>query len=210
VDDVANVDLDGLLGERHHLLTIERRLRVRTARMHQFDQEIETLRRLLNDSFAELTHFVPMTADELQFQVGAYRSYLDPRLLVVAEMDGVPRGFVLAVPDFNPLLKRLNGRADVPRAIEALPMAAGWLWRRDACLIIQGVDRRLQGLGIMRVLHAELIRNLRRRRYKGLSVTWIEDGNDRSSASVRALGGRPRHRLVLYEGAIADLTSGQP
>ncbi len=208
VDNVADVDPDRLLQERHHVLMIERRLQVRTARMGQFDRELETLRTLLNDSFAELTHFVPLTADELQFQVGAYRSYIDPSLLVVAEMDGVPRGFVLAVPDFNPLLKRLNGRVDLPHAVEALPTMAGWLWRRDACLIIQGVERRLQGLGIMRVLHAELIRNLRRRRYKGLSVTWIEDDNGRSSASIRALGGRPRQRMTLYEGAIADLLHG--
>jgi GNAT superfamily N-acetyltransferase len=206
IDDVGKVDLDGLLGEQHRVLTSERRLRIRSARMRQFDRELETLRVLLNDSFAELPHFVPLTAEELTFQVGAYRSFLDPSLLLVAEMDGVPRGFVLAVPDFNPLLKRLDGRSDASQTLSIIPSVARWLWRRDACLIIQGVERRLQGQGIMRVLHARLIRNLRRSRYRGLSVTWIEEENRRSAASVRALGARPCHRLVLYEGSIADLT----
>lgn len=205
IDNVRNVNLDGLLTERHRVLQVERRLQIRPARMSRFDEELETLRRLLNESFAELSHFVPLTADELQFQVGAYRSYLDPNLLLVAEMDGVPRGFALAVPDFNPLLKRLNGQLRAPNVLETLPMAAGWLWRRDACLIIQGVERRLQGEGIMRVLHHRLLHNLQARRYRGLSVTWIEEGNERSSASIRALGGRPRHRLTLYEAPVSAL-----
>lgn len=206
LDDVGAVDLDGLLGEQHRILTAERRLRIRSARMRQFDRELETLRTLLNDSFAELSHFVPLTSEELTFQVGAYRAFLDPSLLLVAEMDGVPRGFVLAVPDFNPLLKRLNGGIEASRTLQMVPAVARWLWRRDACLVIQGVERRLQGQGIMRVLHAHLMRNLRRRRYRGLSVTWIEEQNRRSAASVEALGARPCHRLVLYEAPIASLT----
>jgi hypothetical protein len=206
IDDVGTVDLDSLLGGQHRVLTAERRLKIRSGRMRQFDRELETLRVLLNDSFAELSHFVPLTAEELMFQVGAYRAFLDPSLLLVAEMDGVPRGFVLAVPDFNPLLKRLNGRSGASETVSMVPTVARWLWRRDACLIIQGVERRLQGQGIMRVLHHRLIRNLRRSRYRGLSVTWIEGENRRSAASVQALGARPQHRLTLYEGSIADLT----
>jgi len=118
----------------------------------------------------------------------------------------VPRGFVLAVPDFNPLLKRLNGGIAASQSLQMVPAVARWLWRRDACLIIQGVERRLQGQGIMRVLHARLIRNLRRARYRSLSVTWIEEANRRSAASIEALGARPCHRLVLYEAPIASLT----
>lgn len=205
VDDVGKIDLSGLLGEQHRILTAERRLRVRSVRTHQFGREIETLRVLLNESFAELSHFVPLTPEELTFQVGQYRSFLDPSLLLVAEMDGIPRGFVLAVPDFNPLLKRLDGRSGATETLRMAPAVARWLWHRDACLITQGVERRLQGQGIMRVLHARLIRNLRRSRYRGLSITWIEEGDARAEASVRALGARPCHRLVLYEAPIAAL-----
>jgi GNAT superfamily N-acetyltransferase len=207
IDDVRAVDLDGLLGERHRILTVERRLRIRTGNLRDFDREIETLRTLLNDSFAENPHFVPLTADELAFQIGPYRAFLDPNLLLVAEMDGVARGFVLAVPDFNPLLKRLGGRLDLPRALGVLPRVAGWLWQRDACIIVQGVERRLQGQGIMRVLLARLVRTLRRRRYRRLAITWIADENAASIASVRALGARPVHRLTLYEARIDALLS---
>ena len=127
IDDVGAVDLDGLLGEQHRILTVERRLRIRSAQMRHFDRELETLRLLLNESFAELSHFVPLTAEEIVFQVGAYRAFLDPSLLLVAEMDGVPRGFVLAVPDFNPLLRRLDGGIEASRAFQMVPTVARWL-----------------------------------------------------------------------------------
>ena len=99
-------------------------------------------------------------------------------------MDGVPLGLSWPFRNFNPLLKRLGGGIEASQSFRMVPSVARWLWRRDACLIIQGVERRLQGLGIMRLLHARLIRNLRRARYRGLSVTWIEDENRRPAASV--------------------------
>jgi hypothetical protein len=94
--------------------------------MRRFDRELETLRALLNESFAELSHFVPLIAEELAFQVGAYRAFLGPGLLLVAEMDDIPRGFVLAVPDFNPLLKRLNGGIPTSHSLRMVPAVARW------------------------------------------------------------------------------------
>jgi hypothetical protein len=208
VDDVRRVELSGLLGERHRILKDERRLKIRTGNLRHFDREIEILRGLLNESFAENAYFVPLTAEELRFQIGPYRSFLDPKLLLVAEMDGVARGFVLAVPDFNPLLKRLGGQIDLSHGLGIVPDAARWLWQRDACIIIQGVERRLHGQGIMRILLHRLVRTLRWRRYRRLSITWIADENVASAASVRAIGARPLHYLTLYEGKIAALLVG--
>jgi hypothetical protein len=54
----------------------------------------------------------------------------------------------------------------------------------------------------MRLLHAELVRALQRRRYRRLTITWVSDANARSLASIVALGGRPLHRLTLFEAPI--------
>jgi GNAT superfamily N-acetyltransferase len=200
VDALSQVDPDLLLSERHRALLTSGRLRVRAANLGSFDREIETLRELLNDSFYENPHFVPITRDEFLFQVGPYRQLLDPAICVVAELDGVPVGFIMATPDFNPLLKRMDGQLGLRGLLTFL---LGRSQVRDACLIIMGVQRQLQGRGIMRVLQAELVRALRRRGYKRLTVTWIADVNQKSSATVAALGARPLHRLTLYEGAIS-------
>jgi hypothetical protein len=36
-------------------------------------------------------------------------------------------------------------------------------------------------------------------------VTWIEQANRRSSEAIRALGGRPRQQLTLYEARLSEL-----
>jgi hypothetical protein len=65
-----------------------------------------------------------------------------------------------------------------------------------------GVQRQLQGKGLMRIMQTELIRALQRRGYNRLTVTWIADVNEKSLGTVRALGADPLHRLTLYEGAL--------
>jgi hypothetical protein len=201
VDDLAKIDPDTLLTARHRALLADGRLRIRPANMKQYDREIETLRELLNDSFDENPHFVPITGEEFRFQIGPFKRVMDPAISLVAEMDGVPVAFCVTLPDLNPLLKKMNGQMG-PRAIASF--LTGKARVRDAVVVIIGVQRQLQGQGIMRVLQAELVRALRQRKYRTLTITWIADVNEKSRATARALGGRPWHRLTLYEGRIGD------
>ncbi|MGI8858361.1 MAG: GNAT family N-acetyltransferase [Thermomicrobiales bacterium] len=205
VDDLTHTDPDALLTGRHRALLAGGRLRIRPAEMKHYDREIETLRELLNDSFNENPHFVPITADEFRFQIGPFKRVMDPAISLVAEMDGVPVAFCVTLPDFNPLLKQMNGTMG-PREIATF--LTGKSRVRDAVIVIIGVQRQLQGQGIMRVLQAELVRALRRRHYRTLTITWIADVNDKSRATAVALGGRPWHRLTLYEGPIGR--GGEP
>jgi GNAT superfamily N-acetyltransferase len=202
VDDLARIATDAMLEERHRALLRTGRLRVRPTHFQQFDREIETLRELLNDSFYDNPYFVPITREEFTFQLGPYRRLMDPAISLVAELDGVPCAFVVAVPDFNPLLKRMDGTLS-PRGIASFLLGRRRI--RNAVLIIMGVQRQLQGQGLMRILHADLVRALRRRGYRRLTITWIAEVNATSRATVLALGGRPLHRLTLYEGEIGTL-----
>ena len=200
VDDLSSVDPDAMLTDRHWQLIRDCRLQVRPADLDNWAREIETLRELLNDSFYDNPHFVSITRDEFHFQVDPYRRLMDPEISLVMEVGGVPCGFVIAVPDFNVLLKQFGGRVS-PRSL--LTFVRGRSNIRDACLIVMGVQRQLQGAGVMRVLTSELIRALRRRNYQRLFVTWVADANLRSIATVKAICGRPLHRLTLYEMPLA-------
>jgi GNAT superfamily N-acetyltransferase len=199
LDRVSRADPDTLLEERHRELLAGGRLRIRAAELDDFDAEMETLRELLNDSFYDNPHFVPITRDEFRFQVADFKRAMDPAISLVAELDGVPCAFVVAVPDFNPLLKRMNGRLGPVGFLRYL-LGRGRL--RGACLLIMGVQRQLQGQGIIRLLHVELLRALRARGYDSLTITWIAHSNRASVGAVSALGARPLHTLTLYEARL--------
>ncbi|MFN8524142.1 MAG: GNAT family N-acetyltransferase [Chloroflexota bacterium] len=200
VDDVATVDPLDLLEDRHRLLLATGRVRIRRIRMRHFDSELEVLRDLANDAFLEDPLYVPLTQEEMRFQFEHLRPLIDPELCLVAEVDGEPVGFVSAVPDANPVLKRLNGRGGARLRLELMGFRRS---RRDAALLLMGVARQLQGQGLIRVLHSRLIEALRRGGYGGLSTTWVADANARSAASLLALGARPVHHLTLYQAAIS-------
>jgi RimJ/RimL family protein N-acetyltransferase len=203
LDDVAAVNADALLSERHRVLLAGGRLRIRSADLRHFAAEIETLRELLNDSFYDNPSFVPITRDEFVFQIGPYRRLMDAEISLVAELDGVPVAFIVAVPDYNLLLKKLHGALGPGALVTFLRERRGI---HDAALIIMGVQRQLQGQGVMRVMQAALIRALQRRDYRRLTITWVADLNAKSLATMQALGAQPYHRLTLYEGEIAALT----
>jgi len=136
--DVARAEPDSMLSERRRALAASGRLRIRPADLGRVEREVETLRELLNDSFYENPHVVPITHDEFVFQIGPYRRLLDPAISLVAELDGVPCGFAITVPDYNPILKRMGGRLG-PR--EILIFLSGRPRIRGAVLIIMGVQR---------------------------------------------------------------------
>ncbi|MBO0779994.1 MAG: GNAT family N-acetyltransferase [Ktedonobacteraceae bacterium] len=197
IDDVSTVDPEILLGgERQHRLLADGHLRIRSANTRDYEREFETLRELLNDSFYQNRYFVPITREEFAFQIGPYKRLMDPTINLVAELDGVPCGFVVTVPDFNPLLKQMHGSMG-PRSLWTFLRGRSHV--RDAVLIIMGVQQQLQNRGIMRVLHAELIRALCRGGYRSLTITWVADENLGSLATLKALGARPLHTLSLYE-----------
>lgn len=199
VDDIGRIDPETLLGERQRALLAEGRLRVRIGDLRHLDQEVETLRELINESFRSSPHFVPLTRDEYRFLVLPYLRLIDPELLLCAELDGVPCAFLIATPDYASLVKRMRGRAG-PRA--ALTFVRGRKHLKDAVITLMGVQPQLEGQGIMRVLQAELVRTLRRRQYQRLVITWFADDNEASKAAQTRLGARPQHRLTLFEGAL--------
>jgi GNAT superfamily N-acetyltransferase len=206
IDDLGAAAPDDLLHERHRRLLASGRLTVRATDTRQYDREFETLRELLNDSFYENPYFVPITREEFDFQLGPYRRLMDPAISLVAEWDGVPCGFVVAVPDYNLVLRAMGGRMG-PRSILAFLRVRSRI--KDAALIIMGVQRPLQGEGIMRILQTELLRALRRRGYTRLTITWVADGNAKSLGTMHAIGARPYHRLTLYEMPLGEVADGR-
>ena len=87
------------------------RINVRPLRLSDYDAEVDRAELLLNEVLAQTRGFVPVTSAELRFAARQFRSLFRPELVLFAEVDGVPAGIVLAMPDFNQALARVpDGR----------------------------------------------------------------------------------------------------
>lgn len=193
-DDITALDPDTLPGAQgRRFLTLGGRIR----RMRFWDRrtELEHVRQLINGAFLGNWNFVPITREEWEHQTGPLVPFLDPEVILFAELHGVPIGVTFAVPDFNHVLRRLQGKLLHPAAVSLLHGAS----MKAAVIILFAVLKQYQGLGICRLLNAELVRALGRRGYRRLATTWIGIHNLASRAQVHALNMHPLHDLTMYE-----------
>ena len=90
--------------------------------MSRYDEEVRSLTSILNDAWAGNWGFVPTTEAETAQLGKALKDVLDKRLILFAEIDGEPAGFIVLLPNVNEAIEGLNGKL--------LPF--GWaklLWR---------------------------------------------------------------------------------
>jgi GNAT superfamily N-acetyltransferase len=95
--------------------TVERGLRNGAARIRHVDkkrwrEELNTLRELLNEGFADEWEFQRFEREEFEEMFAPMKSVINSRLIQFAELDGSSVGFVMGFPDWTPLFRSFRGR----------------------------------------------------------------------------------------------------
>lgn len=160
-----------------------------------FPVRMEESRAVLNDGFRDNPMFVPLSAEEFQFQAGEMMTILDPRLSSVLLDDGRPVGTIICIPDVNGFLAATRSRIGLFTPFHYLRYR---LRRKRAVIIFYSVTQDHHGQGLMGAMLARTVRALRSAGYEKLGVTWIADGNAASLRQIEKLGGRPLHHLHLF------------
>ncbi|AEB45502.1 GNAT family N-acetyltransferase [Micromonospora maris] len=172
------------------------RLEVHRGDLRRLDEQLDLLRGMLNDSFAQLGYYTPISAEQLRRQTDGLAYLLDESLLLYLTRDGAAVAFVLCVPDISEFLAGVRGNLHPVNQLRLL--ASRRRYRREAVLIIKGVVPRYQGHGYQRLLSAHLHHNLYAAGYTTLRSTYVERDNPASAAQYRRLGGRPLHGYTFY------------
>ena len=85
-------------------------LRLRRINMRDWENEVRLACQISNAALAPLPGNVPMQESEFVEFANSFKPLIDSRLALIAEVGGKPVGYALALPDYNEVLKRLNGR----------------------------------------------------------------------------------------------------
>ena len=200
LDDVASLDPDALLADKHRAWLADPSVRLRGWDMDRFDDDLRAAIVLLNASFASNYGFVPLSDPEVAFFAEPMKRVVRPELTVFLELAGEPVGVGMAIPDFNPIIRRMEGRL----------WPFGWAkflagGRRIDASVLQfiGTSPAHQNKGLIRIVMAEIVRRLQRAGFRTFDGTWVGDVNVKSQAQAKALGMREKHRLALYKKALA-------
>ncbi|MBZ0288358.1 MAG: N-acetyltransferase, partial [Anaerolineae bacterium] len=100
---------------------------VRPIDTKRLKEEFVLFKEIYNAAWVKNWGFVPMTERELDTLVESLGQFFDPNFAFFADVAGEPAGFIMAIPDFNQVLKLANPRPGVPEPITLL--RALWHWK---------------------------------------------------------------------------------
>lgn len=170
-------------------------LKVRKVNLKNFDEEIRIIRDLFNSAWADNWGFYPI-AEGIFRKIGKdLKTIVDTDMAHVAEVDGKPVAFSVALPDFNQALKKINGRL-LPTGIFKLLYYSRKIDRIRTALM--GVDPEFQGRGIDAVLHKEAIVNGLEKGYVSSELGWVLEDNTSMIRVAERIGGEVEKRYRIY------------
>ncbi len=169
---------------------------IRPIHMGRFETEIKQLFRIYQESWKSNWGFVPVTEAELEHFVKQIRWIADPKLCQIAEVGGEVVGFALALPDYNQILQRIDGRL--------LPF--GWLkllWHKRSInatrILLLGLkpDVRLRGLDAM--LYLKFWEEAPKNGYPYVECSWILEDNWPMIRGLERMGAERYKTYRVYE-----------
>jgi GNAT superfamily N-acetyltransferase len=181
------------------------RVRVRPVNLKAFKSEVETVRRVYNDAWSRNWGFVPVSNEEFEHLGKDLKQLVDPRVVLIAEQhqegsEPRPVGFMLAVPDLNRALKKMNGRLLPFGLIKLL-----WHSRKISSIriITMGVIREFQNLGGGAIFLKEIYERAPAAGFPSGEMSWVLENNVMMNRAAEMIGGRRTKTYRIYELPIA-------
>ncbi len=172
---------------------------LRRLNMKNLKEEAKIIRKIYNEAWAENWGHTPISEQEIQDMVDELQWVVRPEGTCVAEVDGVPAGFYIAIPNMNYVLKILKGSLWHPiRTIKAL---LKWGKIRDARLIMLGVEPGYRKRGIDLVLIKHIV-DYGVAIWDEAELSWILEDNDGIIRAMTEAGCRQTKRYRLYQKSL--------
>jgi len=171
-------------------------LTVRPADMKNFHRELEVVKEIYNSAWSHNWGFVPMTEEEIESMAKRLKPLIVPELFIMAEVNGDPAAFFMAVPDYNQVLRRVNGRLGPVGLLKFL-----WYSRKisDIRVLTMGVKEAYRKKGIEGLLYLESFRAAMKKGYDRAEMSWVLEDNVLMQRGCELMGGKLYKKYRIYE-----------
>lgn len=194
-------------GERLERLTRavmkRNKITIRQVDSRNLKAEFALFKELYNAAWVANWGFVPMTPRELDALVKNLGQFFDPAFAFFAEVDGVPAGFIMGIPDFNQVLHRARPRPGVPELWTLL--RALWFWKVRpvitwARIPLMGVKPEFRNKGVDAALYYHVLEALLYSSYVEHSDSgWILEINENMVSIALSFGSTIYKTHRFYE-----------
>lgn len=178
-------------------------LETRGGNLKAFAGEVKLVQDIYNAAWEKNWGFIPMSDAEIEWMARELKPLVQPDLLRFAFVNGEAAGFLLAIPDWNPVLKDLDGspwRHPV-RTLKHL-LTAKPEKMEGLRLITMGFKEKFRKRGFEGVLFAEGLESALKIGYRWCEYSWILEDNELAKRTVRLMDAELYKIYRFYEQAL--------
>ena len=171
--------------------------RVEKLNVKDIENEARDIHRILENSVPEeWDYLVTPSLDAVIDEFKNLLQFYDGHYCYIARKGDIPIGFMVALPDYNQVLKRMKGKI--------LPL--GWakylIYKRrinGARALIQMVDRNYHNMGVNNAMYFEAYKDWQATKLKFIEASCIDETNVQSRLSVEKAGGKHYRTYRTYK-----------
>ena len=162
----------------------------------RFLEDVRSFLDIYNRSMVDHWGFAPMSAAEVEHTAKSLRWLIVPELAMAAEIDGKPIGAVFCLPDYNPRIRRIDGRL-LPFGIFRL--LAGKRKIKKIRLLAANVLPEYQRIGVGIVLLRALVPKSLEMGLEEVEYSWVMESNQLSRGSLEKGGAKRIKSYRLFD-----------
>lgn len=173
---------------------------IRHIDMKRYVEEVEIIKDIYNAAWELNWGFVPMTSRDIDLLAQKLKPIVEPELVLFAEVDGRPVGVSITIPDYNQVLKRINGKLGPISILKIL------YYRRKITgvrSIAFGIKKEYQKTGINTVLYYETEMASARLGYTWCEMSWNLEDNKMINNFDEAIGGKLYKKYRIVEKSLS-------
>jgi len=177
----------------------ELRVNLRIIDMKNLDEEVKKIKYVYNQAWEKNWGFVPWTEKEMDHMVKKLKQIADPSLVILAEDNHQPVGFAFGLPNYNEVLRRMNGRLTPLGILKYFYYKNKIKGMRG---IVFGVLKEYRMTGLSYLLFTKLADNTIESGYEWGETSWQLEDNVAINKFIESLGGRVYKKYRIFEKKI--------
>jgi len=170
---------------------------VRKIDMNQWDSEVAKVHYLYNAGFRTIPGHVDMSLEKFASMAASLRPFLDPDLVVIAEVDGEPVGFAVGLMDLNEALCHFRSGKLYPWDLIRLKWYMGRI--RTACGKMLGILPEYRARGLEVLLGLELGQHILEKGYERVDLSLLQEKNTMINRIIQRVGAKVYQHYRVYE-----------
>jgi len=170
-------------------------LHIREINLRKMKRELKIIQHIFNEAWKNNWGFIPLSFEELEVLGKDLKKIVNPRFAHVAEVNGEPVAFSVALPDYNQVFRKMNGKL-FPVGIFKLLYHKRNINRIRTALM--GVLPGYRGKGIDALLHQKSIDNGLQFGFDASELSWILETNTEMIRVAEKIGGKRTKTYRMY------------